>query len=138
MATRTSISAEAWAGTTLVMVPPSNDSDVDGGTGGQVLQVLEFQDLVGELDDRVSSVLGCHTGVSSLALDREMEPAHALPRGLEPAVGQCGLEHQDVRTINGERFDELREVGLPISSSEVNSTQIGRGAGGSVFLELFA
>ena len=105
-ATRTSISADACAGTTLVVVPPSNDADVDGGARGQVLQVLEFQDLVGELDDRVSSLLGCHAGVGGLAFDLEMEPAHALPRGLEPAVGQGRLEHQRISTINCQLLDE--------------------------------
>ena len=94
VATRTSISAEACAGTTLVVVPPSNDADVDGGSRGQVLQVLELEDLVGELDDRASAVVGRHAGVGGLAFDVEMEPADALPRGLEPAIGQCRLEHQ--------------------------------------------
>ena len=102
VATRTSISAEAWAGTTLVVVPPRIDADVDRGSGGQVLQVLELEDLVGKLDDRASAVLGCHAGVGRLAFDLEMETADPFPRGLEPAVGQGRLEHQGIGTVDRE------------------------------------
>ena len=36
---------------------PLDHADIDRGSRGQVLQCLEFQDLVGELDDGASTVL---------------------------------------------------------------------------------
>ena len=79
----------------------TDHADVDGGSGGEVLQLFEFQDLVGELDDRVASLLGCDAGMGGLALHVKMESADPLPRGLEPAVGQSRFEHQHIGGLDG-------------------------------------
>ena len=44
--------------------------------------------------------------MGGLAFDLEVEPADAFPRGLEAAVGQRRLEHQDVGTLRRQLLDQ--------------------------------
>ena len=90
VATRTSISAEACAGTTLVVVPPSNDADIDRGPGGQVLQVLRAEDLMSELDDRAATLLGRHAGMGGLAFDSRWNRPTPLREVLSPPSARAG------------------------------------------------
>ena len=90
VATRTSISADACAGTTLVVVPPWMTPDVDRGSGGEVLQLLDSQDLVGELDDRAAALLGRHAGMGGLPFDLETEPADPFREVLSPPSARAG------------------------------------------------
>ena len=49
--------------------PALDDADVERRPRVEVLQVLDAQDLVGQLDDRAAALLGRDAGVRGLALD---------------------------------------------------------------------
>ena len=99
VATRTSISADACAGTTLVVVPPWMTPTLIVVPAARSCSSWSCRTWWASSTIALRALLGRDAGVGGLPFDLEMEPADALPRGLEPAVGQRRLEHQDVGTL---------------------------------------
>ena len=83
-----------------------DDPDVDGEAGRGIIERMNPDHLMSQLQDRACPALGGHAGVSGLALDLDGEPPHALASGLEPAIGERGLENQDVLAATGHRLDQ--------------------------------
>ena len=91
--------------------PPLDQTDIDRRSGGQVLQVLEPEDLVGQLHDRAAAVFGSHTGMGSLPLDLEAEPANSFSRRLQTTISESRLQHQDIGGLSRQVLDQSARVG---------------------------
>ena len=89
-ATRTSISAEASAGHHVGGRAPLNDADVDGGSRGQVLQILQTQNLAGELDDGIAALLGSHARVGGPPSTSRRNRPTPLREVLSPPSANAG------------------------------------------------
>ena len=88
--TRTSISADARAGDDVGRRATLDDADIERRPGRRVLELLDAEDLVGQLDDRAAAVLGGHAGMGRLAVDFDVEPAHAFRAVLRPPFARAG------------------------------------------------
>ena len=79
--------ARASAAVTLAR-PPRNHSDVHGDASLQILQLLEDEDLAGELMDSARALARIESRVGRNAPDDELEFAAPLAAGLRGAARQ--------------------------------------------------
>ena len=105
-ATRTSISADALAGTTLGVVPPWIDADVDRRSRGRVFECLNFKIWWASSTMALRPSSGATPACAALPLHIELEPAHALARRLEPAIGQGRFQNQNIGRFNRQFLDQ--------------------------------
>ena len=122
---RTSISARASAATTLGRVPPETTPTLTLIPRVEILQALDRRNLIRELVDGARALAGIDAGVRGNAVDRQLELAAALARGLSAPPGSAGSSTSTARRWLASLSMIVREVPLPISSSVVQSITTG-------------
>ncbi len=102
---RTSTSAQAWAGMTLLFVPPGSDADADGEAALEVGPTADFFNDAGELANGVGAFFEVDAGVGGDAFDFDAPVADAFAGGF---VGQAlrRLEDIDGRAGVGDGFGD--------------------------------